>query len=208
VTEPVEALLFDFGGVTTEIDFGRVVKRWSDYAGRDLAPLWRSYVPGEIYFQHERGQISDEAFFASLRKEFQVGLTDEQFLDGWNAIFVGVYPEIEEQLRTAAARMPIYAFSNTNKAHEAYWSVAYAGMLKHFRHVFVSSTIGLRKPDAEAFAHVAREIGLPPARILFFDDSRANIEGAQACGFQTVHVRSNADIADALARVLGPSSTP
>jgi putative hydrolase of the HAD superfamily len=206
--ERVEALLFDFGGVITEIDFARVVKRWSEHAGRDLEPLWRSYVPGEIYFGHERGTVSDAAFFASLREEFQVELTDEQFLDGWNAIFVGVYPEIDEQLRTAAARMPLYAFTNTNRAHEAYWSAAYAGMLKHFKHVFVSSTIGLRKPDREAFAYVAREIGVRPERILFFDDSKTNIKGAQASGFQTVLVRSNADIADALARVLAAAPAP
>lgn len=206
MAEPVEALLFDFGGVTTEIDFGRVVRRWSELAGRDLAPLWRSYVPGETYFKHERGLISDVEFFASLRKEFQVDLTDEQFLDGWNSIFVGVFPEIEEQLKTAAAMMPIYAFSNTNRAHEAFWSVAYADMLRHFRHVFVSSTIGYRKPDAEAFAYVADQMGVKPERILFFDDSETNIEDAKACGFQTVLVRSNADVAEALARVLGTAS--
>ena len=199
---PVEALLFDFGGVTTEIDFGRVVKRWSDLAGRDLTPSWKSYVPGETYFKHERGLISDAEFFASLRAEFGVDLTDEQFLDGWNAIFVGVFPEIEAQLEAAAAKLPLYALTNTNRAHETFWSAAYPGMLKHFRRIFVSSTIGLRKPDAEAFDHVAREIGVSPKRILFFDDSAANIAGARACGFQTVHVRSNADIAAALAPLL------
>jgi HAD superfamily hydrolase (TIGR01509 family) len=198
MSEPVEALLFDFGGVTTQIDFARVVRRWSELAGRDIAPLWTRYVPGETYFKHERGLISDADFFASLRDEFQIGLTDEQFLDGWNAIFIGVFPQIDAQLKAAAARMPIYAFTNTNRAHEAFWSVAYADMLRHFRRVFVSSTIGLRKPDAEAFAYVAREIGVRPERILFFDDSLANIEGARAAGFQTVHVRSNADIAAAL----------
>jgi HAD superfamily hydrolase (TIGR01509 family) len=202
MSEPVEALLFDFGGVTTEIDFGRVVRRWSELAGCDLAPLWKSYVPGETYFKHERGLISDAEFFASLRNEFQIDLTDAQFLDGWNAIFIGVFPQIEAQLKAAAARMPIYAFTNTNRAHEAFWSVAYADMLSHFRRIFVSSTIGLRKPDAEAFHYVAREMGVAPARILFFDDSLANIEGARAAGLQTVHVRSNADVVAALAPLL------
>ncbi len=203
VSEPVEALLFDFGGVTTEIDFGRVVRRWSEFAGRDLAPLWKAYVPGETYFQHERGEISDAAFFDSLRREFGVDLTDEQFLDGWNAIFIGVYPQIDAQLKAAAARMPVYAFTNTNRAHEAFWSVAYAGMAAHFRKVFVSSTIGLRKPDREAFDHVCREMGVPAGRVLFFDDSLTNIEGARAAGLQTVHVRSNADVAAALAALPG-----
>ena len=76
-------------------------------------------------------------------------------------------------------------------------------MLKHFTKVFVSSRIGLRKPDAEAFAHVAQEIGVAPERILFFDDSAANIAGARAVGFQTVLGRSNADIVAALEPLIG-----
>lgn len=202
MTEPVEALLFDLGGVTTHIDFARAVRRWSEHAGRDLEPLWRAYVPGETHRQHERGEIEDSTFFASLRDEFQIELTDAQFLDGWNAIFGGIIPGIDDQLKHAAARIPLYAFTNTNRAHERYWSCAYADTMRHFRHIFVSSTIGLRKPDAEAFAYVAEAMGVKPERILFFDDSSANIDGARAGGFQTVLVRSNADVADALARVL------
>jgi putative hydrolase of the HAD superfamily len=144
---------------------------------------------------------SDAEFFGSLRDTFGVALTDEQFLDGWNAIFVGRYPNIDDQLRRAAARMPIYAFTNTNKAHEQYWSVAYADTMSHFRHVFVSSTIGHRKPDIDAFAYVVREMGVPAQRVLFFDDSLANIEGAKASGLQTVHVRSNSDVTAALERL-------
>jgi putative hydrolase of the HAD superfamily len=203
MTDPVEALLFDLGGVTTHIDFAQAVRRWSEYAGRDLEPLWRAYVPGEAHRKHERGEIDDTAFFASLRDEFHIELTDAQFLDGWNAIFGGIVPGIDDQLKDAAARIPLYAFTNTNRAHERYWSVAYADTMRHFRHVFVSSTIGMRKPDEEAFAYVAEAMGVRPGRILFFDDSNANIDGARACGFQTVLVRSNADVADALARVLG-----
>jgi putative hydrolase of the HAD superfamily len=199
MAEPVEALLFDFGGVTTEIDFGRVVRRWSELAGRDLEPLWRAYKPGDVYWRHERGLASDEEFFGSLRDTFGVKLSDKQFLDGWNAIFIGVFPEIEAQLKAAAAKMPIYAFTNTNTAHERYWSVAYKDMLSHFRKIYVSSTIGLRKPDADAFAYVVEDIGVKASRILFFDDSAANIEGARAAGLQTVHVRDNRDVAAALA---------
>jgi putative hydrolase of the HAD superfamily len=73
--------------------------------------------------------------------------------------------------------------------------------MKQFTAVFVSSTIGLRKPDAEAFRFVVNEIGAPPGRVLFFDDNLANVEGARACGLQTALVKSPADVAGALAAV-------
>jgi putative hydrolase of the HAD superfamily len=107
-------------------------------------------------------------------------------------------PGIAPLLAGAARRMPLYAFSNTNPAHVAHFSQAYADVLGHFREIFLSSTIGLRKPDAEAYDHVIRAIGVPASRILFFDDSAANIEGARARGLSAIHVTSTDDVARAL----------
>jgi putative hydrolase of the HAD superfamily len=56
----------------------------------------------------------------------------------------------------------------------------------------------LRKPDAEAFDHVVKAMGVPATRIVFFDDLAENIVGARAQGLKAVHVTSTADIADAL----------
>ena len=49
-----------------------------------------------------------------------------------------------------------------------------------FEKIFVSSTIGLRKPDAEAFHFVVGEIGVPAGRIVFFDDLQENVDAARA----------------------------
>ena len=89
--------------------------------------------------------------------------------------------------------------AGTNPTHAAYWSEKFPDAVKSFKKIFVSSSIGLRKPDAEAFAFVVREIGVPAKRIVFFDDSPHNIEGARACGLQTVLVNSRSDVVAALA---------
>ena len=128
-----------------------------------------------------------------------IGLSDEQLLEGWNAIFAGEMPGIAALLARAARRLPLYAFSNTNRPHVAHFSKAYADVLGHFREIFLSSTIGLRKPDAAAYDHVVKAIGVPASRIVFFDDLAENIEGARARGLHAVHVTSPADVANALA---------
>ena len=99
----------------------------------------------------------------------------------------------------AERRWPLYLFSNTNPTHEAHFIPAYAGTLRHFRKLYLSSSIGLRKPDRAAFEYVARDIGVAPANILFFDDVLENVEGARAAGFQAVQVLSSDDVAAALA---------
>ena len=193
-----DALLFDLGRVVLDIDFNQTLACWAGHAGCDAAQLAGRFSRGDIYHRHERGEISDAEFFASLRASLGIGLSDAQFLEGWNAIFAGEMPEIAGLLARAAKRLPLYAFSNTNGAHVEHFSPRYAGVLGHFREIFLSSSIGLRKPDAAAYDHVVRAIGVPASRIVFFDDLAENITGAQARGLIAVHVTSPDDVADAL----------
>jgi putative hydrolase of the HAD superfamily len=196
-----DVLLFDLGRVVLDISFDQVMACWASHAGCTPADLAARFVVDESFKHHEIGRIDDAAFFASLRRSLGIGITDAQFLEGWNAIFTGEMPGIAPLLANAARRMPLYAFSNTNPAHVAHFSAAYADVLKHFREIFLSSTIGLRKPDAEAYDHVIDAIGVPASRILFFDDSAANIEGARARGLSAIHVTSTDDVARALTAI-------
>ena len=193
-----DALLFDLGRVVLDIDFSKAIACWAGHAGCTPETIVARFVRDEAYRHHEVGKISDAAYFDSLRRSLGIGISDAQFLEGWNAIFAGEMPDIAELLPRAARHMPLYAFSNTNRPHVAYFSKAYADLLGHFREMYLSSSIGLRKPDAEAFDHVVSAMGVPASRIVFFDDLAENIEGARAAGLTAVHVRSTADIADAL----------
>ncbi|WP_298259355.1 HAD-IA family hydrolase [Bradyrhizobium sp.] len=193
-----DALLFDLGRVVLDLDFNRTLHVWARHAACEPAQLASRFLRDESYHRHERGKISDEAYFAGLRSSLGVELSDQQFIEGWNAIFIGEMPDISHLLTRAARRLPIYAFSNTNAAHVAYFSSQFAEVLKPFRKVFLSSTIGLRKPDAEAYDHVVHAIGVPADRIVFFDDLAENIEGARECGLKAVLVTSPGDVAKAL----------
>ena len=194
-----DALLFDLGRVVLDIDFSRAIATWAGHAGCAPSNIVSRFVRDEAYRLHETGQISDADYFATLRASLGIDISDDHFLEGWNAIFTGEMPDIADHLARAARRLPLYAFSNTNGAHVAHFTIAYAPLLGHFREVYLSSSIGLRKPDKAAYDHVVKAIGLKAPRILFFDDSAENVEGARASGLQAVHVNSSGDVAAALA---------
>jgi glucose-1-phosphatase len=194
-----DALLFDLGRVVIDIDFNRTLKCWAGHAGCAPADLVGRFARDEAYKRHETGELDDAAFFAALRSALGVQLSDAQFLEGWNAIFAGEMPGMARLLARAAKRLPLYAFSNTNRPHVEHFSKAYANLLVHFREIFLSSAIGLRKPDAAAYDHVVKAIGVPAERIVFFDDLAENVEGARTRGLIAVHVTSPDDVARALA---------
>jgi glucose-1-phosphatase len=195
----IDALLFDLGRVVLDIDFNRTFSCWARHAGCEPALLSQRFSRDELYQRHERGEISDQAFFSGLRSALGIDISDAQFLEGWNAIFVGEIPGMRQLIARAARRLPLYAFSNTNLPHVEYFSTQFPDVLGHFREIFASSQIGLRKPEAEAYDHVVKAIGLPAHRIVFFDDLPENVAGAQACGLTAVHVTSADDVAGALA---------
>lgn len=194
----IRALLFDFGGVIVRIDFDRVFRRWAELAGVPFGQVKSRFSHGEAYRAHERGEMDAKAYFASLRKELGIDLTDAQFDEGWQEVLL---PEIEPTVRLLprlARRLPCHLFSNTNLAHYEVWSRRYAPALAPLRQRFLSHELGVRKPEPESFMRVAGALDLAPGQILFFDDTVDNVVGARAAGLPAVHVRSPEDVAQAV----------
>lgn len=196
--DTIDALLYDFGGVVIEIDFERVFARWSELSGVPIEAIKARFTHGEEYNAHECGRLPAHQFYEWVRRAVGFTLTDGQVLDGWMRVLGDEIPETVATLERLQGRIPQYLFSNTNAEHYEVWSPRHAKALAPIERAFISCHIGLRKPEREAFLHVAREIGVAPGRILFFDDTAPNIEGARAAGLQAVHVRSPADVTEAV----------
>ena len=198
----VSALLFDLGGVVIGLDFDRVFQLWAERANCEVDQIRERFRQDEAYERHERGELAATAYFAALRETLGITLSDADFLLGWSHIYLDPVEGMESLLRAASLRFPIYAFTNSNPSHQAVWSERLRHHLAFFQGVFVSSELGLRKPDPRAFSAVAERTGHLPSEILFFDDSPENVDGAEIATMQAVLVRSVGDVRDALA-VLG-----
>ena len=189
-----EALLFDLGGVVFGIDFESAFSHWAVQAGVPVDAIKSRYCVDAWYEQHERGEIEAAEYFDALRDTLGITISDEEFAAGWNAIFEAEFAGVFELIRSLSTRIPVYAFSNSNAMHQKFWERKYAKTLGLFRQVFVSCDLGLRKPEAAAYRHVTAAIGSEPENVLFFDDTRENVDGAREMGMSAVQVRSFADI--------------
>jgi len=200
-TTSVRALLFDLGGVVLDIDFDRVFHAWAARASCDPQALRRQFKFDDAYERHERGEIDASRYFASLRRSLRLRLSDEDFVAGWSDLYVAPVPGMVAVLAGASERFPLYAFTNSNPTHQAVWAARYAAELSVFRSIFVSSEMGLRKPDPGAFSEIARRTGFPASAFIFFDDLLENVMGARTAGMQAVHVQSTVDVRVALLKL-------
>lgn len=202
VAATVDALVFDFGGVLVDLDFNRAFGAWANAAQVPASRIAARFSFDKAYEAHERGEIDADEYFAHLRSLLGLPLSAEELLAGWNAIFVGLLPEIDKLLAQLAKSFPLYVFTNTNPAHRTFWQSRYENMLARFAGVFCSCDLGARKPSAEAFLEVCKRIGMAPSRIGFFDDRLENVLGARQAGLNAFQAASAADVRRALVHEL------
>ena len=144
--------------------------------------------------QHERGQIDSTGYYHYLCESIGMEMSFEQFSEGWNDIMVAPIDPTVGLLKHLSSQIPLYALSNANPLHKAYWENTYADELGHFKRIFVSSDIGCRKPEPDSYLLVAEELDVDPRNMVFFDDLADNVEGARNLGMQAVQVKSPTDI--------------
>ncbi|WP_151995411.1 glucose-1-phosphatase [Buttiauxella massiliensis] len=189
--------IFDLGNVIVDIDFNRVMGVWSDYSRVPLANLQKSFVMGEAFQRHERGQISDEEFAAAVCEEMGMALSFDQFSAGWQAIFVGLRPEVIDvmnKLREQGHRVVV--LSNTNRLHTYFWPGEYPQIAEAVDKIYLSQEMGMRKPDVEIYQKLLEEEGFSASEAVFFDDNADNIKGAQQVGITSILVTGKNTVPD------------
>ena len=194
----ITALLFDLGGVLIDIDFSRALRSWSHSSDLPLAEITRRFSMDEPYRRHELGEIAASDYFVHIRQLLELEASDEEIAHGWNAIFVGEIAATIDCIARAQVNLPCYLFSNTNPTHQAFWTTAFPAALESFQQIFVSSEMGLRKPDRAAFEAIAAATGFDLGEILFFDDTEENVSGARLAGIPAILVNDHADVELAL----------
>ncbi|EKN4931872.1 glucose-1-phosphatase [Yersinia enterocolitica] len=181
--------IFDLGNVIVDIDFKRVLSVWSKLSSVPLATLSERFTMGEVFQQHECGEISDEDFARQLSDEMGLSLSFEQFAEGWQAVFVALRPEvisIMQKLRAEGHRVVV--LSNTNRLHCNYWPQHYPEVAAAADHMYLSQDLGMRKPEARIYQHVLSAENISAEQAVFFDDVEANIVAARIEGMTGIHV--------------------
>ena len=189
----IQLAIFDLGRVVFDFDWGRAFAVWGRYTALPEG-IEEADLDDEVHFAFERGEISAEDFFAHVIREHDLTLSFGQFEEGWNAIYGPAHPEVVAALERLSGRVPVVAFTNTNELHRPAWEARFADALAHFDRVFVSSLIGLRKPERRGFEFILESLGVEPEQALFFDDVAENVDAARALGIHGVRVGEPGDV--------------
>jgi glucose-1-phosphatase len=208
VSEDIQVVLFDIGGVLVELTGVETLRGWMQ--GRVTADeLWQLWLSSPSVRAFETGRLEASVFAASIVEELGIAIGPEEFLEAFVSWPLGPYPGALELLERIPKRYRRALLSNSNALH---WPRALEDLAAHstFDACFVSHLTGKLKPDADAFQHVVDALGCSAEQVLFLDDNRLNIEAARAFGMHACLVRGVAEAHSALveARVLPAFAKP
>jgi len=186
VAEPVEAVVFDLGGVLMDFDFDRANLAAARVSGLSADEVRRRLFSSPDFLAFERGHLTPQDFHTKLQNLLGIQMPYALFCDAWNGIFKGEIEPTVTLLRGLRSRVKVGVLSNTNVIHFEYLRVR-MGLLTELDHVYASHEIGSRKPNAECFHHVLGRMGVSAKRTVFVDDLLENIEAAQVLGMRGIH---------------------
>lgn len=175
-------IVLDAGGVVVSRAMDRLLVTIAGECGRaieEVGATYRSHLRHALW----AGHLTVDEFWPRL-----ACLTGGDEADGrrWQASMdehLIVLPGRVERLMEWATVCRLALFSN----HRAEWLtpvLVEAGLYDAFSHVWISSHIGMVKPDLAAFQWVRTQLGDEP--VCYVDDQQRNLQCAKAVGMQTV----------------------
>lgn len=180
---PVQAVIFDFGGVLcfhpAEDRFAAIADLLGVPTARLLDLFWANRVP------YDTGLIDSLEYWTRIANGAGKRLDDrllptlvEREIRLWNHFDRRVF-QWAGQLKSSGIRTAV--LSNLPRAlGEALRATP--GLLEPFDHLTLSYELHLVKPDAEIYRRALRGLGVEPGETLFLDDRPPNVEGALAAG--------------------------
>ncbi len=183
----MEAIIFDLGNVLLPFDWDIAADRLCARTGRSRRELDDYILTMPLVTELSLGQITKEAFYEHMARDFGFEGSYEEFAQIWSEIFA---PDEEmvalaEQLRNRYKR---YLLSNTNPIHMDYIFARYP-FIHSFDGWVLSHEVGLMKPDRRIFELIRDQFDLKPAETVFVDDILVNVEAAKSLGFIGIHHR-------------------
>jgi len=174
--------IFDLGNVLFEVKWEGCSKKLAEMTGSDATELQSRFTFDQTLAEFEKGQIEPKEYHQHFCEQLEVKVSFEQFRECWQDIYGDVIQEVADAITQLAGKLQLVAFTNSNVLHNEVWPKLYEEAVSSFDRVFVSSDMGMRKPEQEGFEHIFEEMRAQPEEVLFFDDLDKNVEAALMLG--------------------------
>lgn len=185
----IKTIFFDLGGVVVDLHPEIAFQRF-EALGVDAKKWLDPYGQKGIFRQVETGEISEHEFLKALEEMTGREISYEEAMDAW----MGFIGDVNENTLALVHRLRknyrVCIASNTNPFVMNFMrSPAFyknQPLDNYFDFIYCSYDLKSYKPDADFFEKILAHEGIKGEEGLFIDDSKKNIEGANAVGLRGI----------------------
>jgi putative hydrolase of the HAD superfamily len=177
----MRAIIFDVDGVIFNAADADGCYQWRKNIEADLGitPKHISKIYASEWDKVTRGKLDIRLHLETVFKVHpELSITPDDYLTYWRANDVYINEPILTYVQSIKA--PLYLATNQDPLRTSHISQMVG---HHFEGIFSSCDIGFIKPEPGFYQHVELALNLHPDQIILIDDSRENIEAAQARGW-------------------------
>lgn len=149
--------------------------------------LWAEYHTGKI----TKDQLREARFRATF---IELGVHPDHIPSGFEDAYVrlcptktNLFPHAHETLRYLQEKYTLHLISNGFKESSEF-KIGNTNIGGYFKHIIISETVGVNKPDKAIFEHALRLAGANKNESLMIGDSlEADVYGALNCGMDAIY---------------------
>jgi len=190
---PIEAVLFDFGGVILTSPFEAFAhhERSNGLPDGFIRRLNATDPDTNAWARLERSELTMDGFVAAFEAEAR---REGHEVDGWGVIQAlrgEVRPEMVQVVRRCTDHFKTGLLTNNFVSGDGAGMGAdpeIRAILDLFDVIVESSRIGVRKPSPEFYERACGDLSIEPEAAVFLDDLGVNLKPAAAMGMQTIKV--------------------
>lgn len=185
----IKAVIFDLGGVV----YTDVMKTTYEKTGRkfNIDPKLVKEVSRPLRIEWQKNKISSEEFWKQLAEKLKISDVDS-LKKAWDESFFEISEPNEETIKIIEKLKKngykIAVLSNTVEPHVSHHKERKDYNI--FPFVFLSSELGMRKPEKEIYEHAVKTMEVKFEECIFIDDIEVNLATAKKLGMKTILFQS------------------
>ena len=203
---PIKALIFDIGGILEPPFDDALVPALADVLGISDARLRQHRAADAVALTEGRMTLRD--FYARVVTEEGRLVDPGTAVARHLAVYAATATPLDVRVLALIERLRrshLVACLTNTEVEVGRFNRA-RGLFGPFDRAFLSTEMGLHKPDRAIFDQVLADLACLPAEALFTDDKLDNAAGARAAGMHAIHYRHFDGFSSELGRLieLGP----
>lgn len=192
----ISTIAFDYAGVL-EIAERNVIDEITEYMNISLE-RWNSVYHSLNYLCNVEGKTWGEVAILTVEKlgGSHEQVTHIQEIMRLNALSKKVNEGLVEIIKKLKTKYKIALISNYPPHLRE--KLDRQNLTELFNEIIISSEVGHQKPQPEIFMLLCERLKIVPQELIFIDDSKKSLEGADSIGYTPILYRSNEQLAQDL----------